>query len=813
MFDKKKYRFLEEEAEFIPILPDTDGQDVQVFEDDDVKEELGILPIRNTVLFPGVVLPIAMNREMSMRLVTKAYQEDKYVGVVAQKDNQAEEIQPEDLLRKGTIAKILKLIKLPDGTNTVIIQGRSRFQIEEFTQEQPFFQARISLLKDIGDVNAKTFVAQIASLKDLALKIIELSSSIPSEAALFLKNISNPLFLAHFIAGNIAQPLEEKQKMIEADNISERVGILLKILQKELQFLELKNKVANKTKTELDKQQKEYFLQQQLKSIREELGDSDNSNDELQELCQLAKQKKWPVSVQELFEKRIKKLEQMPASRPDYSVELTHLETLLELPWQAYSSDVYDIKKAERILNKDHFGMKKVKERILEYIAVLSLKKDLKGAILCFSGPPGIGKTSLARSVANALGRSFVKISLGGVHDESEIRGHRKTYIGAMPGRIIQSINKAKVSNPVLLLDEIDKVGKDYRGDVAGALLEVLDPEQNAFFYDNYLEVEYDLSKVLFITTANNIGAIPAPLRDRLEIIELSGYVLEEKIQIARRYLLSRQMKEHGLDKTKAQVKVRDKVLRTLISAYTHESGVRGLERCLAQLMRYAVKEVVASGTERVFDFDEVLLEEVLGKPHYSREAYKENLGPGVAVGLAWTPVGGEILFIESALSEAKKGGGVRLTGNLGNVMKESAALALTFLKSKAAVLGIAAEQFEQFNIHIHVPEGAVPKDGPSAGIAILSALYSVLKRKKVKKYVAMTGEITLRGAVLPVGGIKEKILAAKRAGIKQIIMSAQNEKDIREIETEYIKGLQFHFVQTMDEVLGIAFNRQINQA
>ncbi|GAB2655169.1 endopeptidase La [Flavihumibacter cheonanensis] len=784
--------------DFIPIIPlnEHESDDGSTLE---ITGDLPILPLRNTVLFPGVVLPITVGRDKSIKAVNDAYKADKLVGVLAQKDSNVEDPKQNDLEAIGTVAKIVKLIKMPDGGTTVIIQGKRRFKLESFTTEEPYFRAKVTLLEE-GEAPADDqFAAYVANIKDLATQIIQLSPNIPSEAAIILKNIENPAFLIHFVSSNLNTELHEKQKILQSNDIGERADILMQLLQRELQFAELKNKLTNKTKTELDKQQREYFLQQQMKSIKEELG-GDSNELEIKEMRKKAEQKKWPKAAAEMFQKGIEKLERMHPSTPDYSIVYNHLDLMLDLPWEEYTEDAYDLQHAKKVLDHDHYGMDKIKERIIEYIAVLKLKGDMKSPILCFVGPPGIGKTSLGRSIASAIGRKYVRLALGGLHDESEIRGHRKTYIGAMPGRILQSVRKVKSSNPVMILDEIDKVGADHRGDPSSALLEVLDPEQNHTFYDNYLELEYDLSKVLFIATANNINNIQPALRDRLEIIDLSGYAVEEKVEIAKRHLIPKQKEAHGLGKV--SIRISDKVLEKVVEDYTRESGVRELDRQLAAIMRNVAKEVAMHGkakpTLTVAD-----ITEILGKPRYSNEIYKTANMPGVAVGLAWTYVGGDILFIETTLSDGK--GELRLTGNLGNVMKESASTALTYLQANAKKLGIDPELFQKRNIHIHVPEGAVPKDGPSAGVTMLTALTSAFTGRKVKPYLAMTGEITLRGQVLPVGGIKEKVLAAKRAGLKDIILCWQNEKDVEEIDPNFIKGLNFHYVKQMQQVLDLA--------
>ena len=787
----------DEDMEFMPIIPLNDEEDGSA-DDDKLPDELPILPLRNTVLFPGVVIPITVGRDKSIKAVTDAYKADKMVGVVAQKDSSIEEPQIADLESIGTVAKLVKLIKMPDGGTTVIIQGRKRFQLEEITTEEPYFKAKIKILEEEKHKGDPDLEALVGSVKDLAAQIIVLSPNIPSEAGIILKNIENPSFLIHFVSSNLNCELKEKQKLLEISDLKERAELLMNLMHTELQYAELKNKVTNKTRAELDKQQREYFLQQQMKAIKDELG-GDNVA-EIKDMQQKAASKKWSAAAAEMFKKGAEKLERMHPSTPDYSVVYNHLDLMLDLPWDDFTSDSYDLRKAKKVLDHDHYGMHKIKERILEYLAVLKLKGDMKSPILCFVGPPGIGKTSLGKSIAAAINRKYVRLSLGGVHDESEIRGHRKTYIGAMPGRILQSIRKAKSGNPVMILDEIDKVGADHRGDPSSALLEVLDPEQNNTFYDNYLELEYDLSKVLFIATANNINNIQPALRDRLEVIDLSGYAVEEKIEIAKRHLMPKEKEMHGLKPE--SFKMSDTVLQKVIEDYTRESGVRELDRQLASIMRYQAKELVMRGKLKATITNNDV-EKILGKTKYSNELYKTAGMPGVAVGLAWTYVGGDILFIETQLSDGK--GDLQLTGNLGNVMKESATTAFTWLKANAKKAGIDPELFTKKSAHIHVPEGATPKDGPSAGITMMSALASAFTGRKIKPYLAMTGEITLRGQVLPVGGIKEKVLAAKRSGIKEIIICYLNEKDINEINPAFIKGMKFHYVKTMAQVLDLA--------
>ena len=792
-----KFMLSDEDADFLPIIPinENDDQDKNLV----VPDTLPLLPLRNTVLFPGVVLPITVGRDKSIKAVNEAYKGDKLIGVLSQKDANVEEPGPEDMCAVGTVAKIVKLIKMPDGGTTIIIQGKKRFRVGSIIQTEPYYLASINVLEE-NEIGAdESFDAHTGSIKDLASQIIQISPNMPAEAAIILKNIESPSFLVNFVSSNLNSDVNEKQNLLEIDDLKLRAEKLIELLHKELQFAELKNKVTTKTRTEIDKQQREYFLQQQLKSIKDELG-GDSNEREIAEMKKKAEVKKWSEAAKEMFKSNIAKLERMHPTTPDYSVIYNHLDLLLDLPWNEYTPDNYDLKRAAKVLDNDHYGMKKIKERILEYIAVLKLKGDMKSPILCFTGAPGIGKTSLGKSIAHAIGRKYVRVSLGGLHDESEIRGHRKTYIGAMPGRIIQNIRKIKSSNPLMVLDEIDKVGTDFRGDPSSALLEVLDPEQNNTFYDNYLELEYDLSKVLFIATANNIQNIQPALRDRLEIIDLSGYAVEEKIQIAQRHLVPKQKEAHGL--SKPNIKISDKVLQKVIESYTRESGVRELDRQLASIMRYKAKEYSIRGkVAPTISLQEV--EKILGTQKYSNEIYKTANMPGVAVGLAWTYVGGDILFIETILSEGK--GELKLTGNLGNVMKESASTAFSYLQANAKKYGIDATIFNKKNIHIHVPEGAVPKDGPSAGVTMLSSLASAFTGRKIKPYLAMTGEITLRGQVLPVGGIKEKVLAAKRAGLKEILMCYLNEKDVKEIDSNFIKGITFHYVKNMQQVLDTA--------
>jgi ATP-dependent Lon protease len=789
----------DDEVEMIPILSVEEAEDGQLLQ---VSKFIPILPLRNNVLFPGVVIPISVGRDKSIKAIKKSHKTDKLIGVVAQKEVETEEPEGDDLYRVGTIARIVKMLKMPDGGTTLIIQGVRRFRIVQMTASEPYLEAEVELLPDPKEEQTQEVRALMSSMKDLAGKIIDLSPNLPSEAKFVLNNISDLNFLTHFIASNLPIDLVPKQEVIELVNISERAQRVMHYLHEELEMLMLKDKIQSKVKHDLEKQQRDYFLHQQMKTIQEELG-GDNYQQEINDMKEKAKTKKWPADVSKTFEKEVLKLQRINPAAAEYTVILNYLELLLELPWDEITKDNFDLKRAQRILDDDHYGLEKIKTRILEYLAVLKLKGDMKSPILCFVGPPGVGKTSLGRSIAKSLNRKYVRMALGGIHDESEIRGHRKTYIGAMPGRVIQSLKKVQSSNPVFILDEIDKVGKDHRGDPSSALLEVLDPEQNNSFYDNYLELEYDLSKVLFIATANDLGAIPGPLRDRMEVIYLSGYPIEEKIEIARKHLVKKQLEAHGL---KSQhVKINAAVIRKLIEDYTRESGVRGLDREIAAVMRNIAKHVaMEEAYEPVIKPDE--LEKMLGKKKFSIEEYDAGSPPGVSIGLAWTAVGGDILFIESTVSRGK--GAYTITGNLGNVMKESADTAFTYLRSKADQLGIPHEAFKDWNLHIHFPEGAQPKDGPSAGIAILTALASLYTQRRVKTHMAFSGEITLRGKVLPVGGIREKVLAARRSGIKHIVLCAENRKDVEEIKQEYLKGLSFHYVSLMEEVLDFALEK-----
>ncbi|HFB61611.1 MAG TPA: endopeptidase La [Bacteroidetes bacterium] len=791
------------ETEFFPLLS---PEDEKIMNEEEIPEDLPILPLRNMVLFPGVVIPITAGREKSVKLIRDAYQGDKTIGVVAQKDAETEDPKVEDLHKVGTVARIIKILQMPDGNTTAIIQGKRRFMIEELVQEQPYLKARVSsyaLNESIPD--NEVFNALISSIRDLAVQIIEKSPVIPSEASFAINNIESPVFLVNFVSSNLNVDNKQKQELLEMTNLEERANKVLELLTKELQVLELKNQIQTKVKVDLDKQQRDYLLNQQLKTIQEELGGAPHEQD-IKKLEEKAAKKQWPETVAENFSEELSRLQRMNPNAAEYSIQMNYLEFLVDLPWNEFTRDNLDLKRAQRILDKDHYGLEKIKERIIEYLAVLKLKNDMKAPILCFVGPPGVGKTSLGRSIAHALGRKYVRMSLGGLRDESELRGHRKTYIGAMPGRILQNLKKAQSSNPVFMLDEIDKVsGNNFSGDPQAALLEVLDPEQNNAFYDNYLELDYDLSKVMFIATANTLSGVHPALIDRMEIIELSGYLMEEKVEIARRHLLRKQFEENGIQK--GQLRFPKKTLEAIVDKYTREAGVRLLEKQIAKVIRNRAK-YIAMGE----DFDPVIkpadLTEILGKPRFSRDQLVSNEVPGVVTGLAWTRVGGEILFVEVSLSKGD-GRHLKLTGNLGDVMKESAALAYEYLKAHAGYVGLDPDIFSKWNVHIHVPEGATPKDGPSAGVTMLTALASAFTKRKVKPYLAMTGEITLRGKVLPVGGIKEKILAAKRAKIKTILLSRENEKDIDEIPEKYIEGLQFKYVDNMLEVLDFALLKE----
>ena len=793
---------VDNEGDFIPLISD-DEDDVD-FKKSELPKELPILPLRNTVLFPGVILPITVGREKSSKLIQEINKGDRIIGTVAQKDPQVNEPEEEDMYRTGTVAHILKVLEMPDGSTSVIIQGRQRFEMIEMVQAEPYHKASVKLLKD-KKPNDKTreFEAIVGSLKDMSLRIIKLSSNIPPEASFAVKNIENTKFLVNFICSNSDIEIRAKQELLEISDLKERSIRVLEHLTKQIQMLELKNDIQSKVRTDLDRQQREYLLHQQMKTIQDELGGSP-IDQEIEELKKEAKNKKWGKEVAATFAKEVSKLHRLNPATGEYSVQLNYLQTLLDLPWNEFTEDNFDLKRAQKILDEDHFGLEKVKDRILEYLAVLKLKGDLKSPILCLYGPPGVGKTSLGKSIAKALDRKYVRMSLGGLHDESEIRGHRKTYIGAMPGRIIQNIKKSKSSNPVFILDEIDKVGHDVHGDPASALLEVLDPEQNNAFHDNYLELEYDLSNVMFIATANTLSTISPALRDRMEMIDVSGYIIDEKVEIAKRHLIPKQLDAHGVKRS--LVTFNKKILEYIVENHTRESGVRTLDKTIAKIARNLARKVALEE-----EFNKNLttddIKEILGQPEFTKDRYQGNEFAGVVTGLAWTAVGGEILFIESSLSKGK--GKLTLTGNLGDVMKESAVIALEYIKSHAQYLGIDGDIFENWNIHVHVPEGAIPKDGPSAGITMATSLASLFTPRKVRRKVAMTGEITLRGKVLPVGGIKEKILAAKRANITDIILSEENRKDISKIKDVYIKGLNFHYVNEIMEVLDFALLKE----
>jgi ATP-dependent Lon protease len=791
---------MDEDTEFIPLLS---SEDEDIMNSEVVPDELSILPLKNTVLFPGVVIPITVGRDKSISLIKDAYKGDKIIGVVAQKNDAIEDPAIDDLNKIGTVAKIIKMLRMPDGNTTVIIQGKKRFEIKEVKQTEPYIRAAITAFTETMPLKEdQEFVALTSSLKDLALQIVKLSPVIPSEAGFALRNIESPSFLVNFISSNMHASVSEKQVILEVADLKERATVVLSHLTKELQMLELKNQIQSKVKVDIDKQQRDYYLHQQMKTIQEELGENNFSQD-IQGMKDRAGTKKWSKEVSDAFYKALGKLERMNPNAAEYSIQTNYLEVLLDLPWSETTTDNFDLKHAEKVLNKDHFGMDKVKERIIEHLAVLKLKGNMKSPIICLYGPPGVGKTSLGKSIAESLGRKYVRMSLGGLRDEAEIRGHRKTYIGAMPGRVLQNIKKAGTSNPVFILDEIDKVGNDFHGDPSSALLEVLDPEQNNAFYDNYVELDYDLSNVMFIATANSLSTIQPALRDRMEIIEINGYTIEEKIEIAKRHLLPKQLEEQGLKKD--QIALGTNILEYIIENYTRESGVRSLEKVIAKVVRNAAKSI-AMDQKYNSNVAEKDLVKILG-PAHAKDRYQGNDVAGVVTGLAWTSVGGDILFIETSITRGN--GKLTLTGNLGDVMKESAVIALEYLKAHSDILGLKPEVFDHWNVHIHVPEGATPKDGPSAGITMLTAIASAFTQRKVKKELAMTGEITLRGRVLAVGGIKEKILAAKRAGIKEIILCIDNKKDIEEIKKEYIKDVKFHYVEKMIDVVKLALLKE----
>lgn len=799
--DNLSLQDIESDADLIPLMT---IEDEEALENEALPNAVPILPLRNTVLFPGVVIPITAGRDKSIKLIKDANKADKIIGVVAQRNEDVENPGTQDIHQMGTVAQILRVLKMPDGNTTIIIQGKKRFKIKSIIQEQPYLKAEIDPVQDeLPLKNDKEFLATIDSIKDLALQIIQENPNIPTEAAFAIKNIQTPSFLINFVASNMNVSVNEKQKILTEVSLHQRALTCLKHMNEEYQKLALKNDIQSRVRSEMDTQQREYYLHQQMKTIQEELGGVSHE-EEVEEIRARAKEKQWTEEVAQHFNKELIKLQRMNPQVAEYSVQRNYLDLLLDLPWETYSKDNFDLKRAQRILDRDHFGLEEVKKRVIEYLAVLKLRNDMKSPILCLHGPPGVGKTSLGKSIAEALGREYVRISLGGMRDEAEIRGHRKTYIGALPGRIIQSLKKTGTSNPVFVLDEIDKLATGAQGDPAAALLEVLDPEQNTSFYDNFLEMGYDLSKVMFIATANSLAPVHRALRDRMEMISVNGYTIEEKTAIGQKFLLPKQLKEHGMKKT--QLNLKKAVLEKIVEGYTRESGVRGLEKQVAKAVRFAAKSLAM---EEDYNSSPAIedLTEILGPVKVHRDLYENNHVAGVVTGLAWTSVGGDILFIESAISKGK--GSLSITGNLGKIMKESATIAMEYIKANANLMGLSEFKFDEYNIHIHVPEGATPKDGPSAGITMLTSLVSLFTQKRVKKNLAMTGEITLRGKVLPVGGIKEKILAAKRSKIKEIILCKENKKDIEEINARYLKGLKFYYVSEMHEVISIAVTTQ----
>jgi ATP-dependent Lon protease len=799
--DSLSFQEFDENSELIPLMTPEDEEEIN---NENLPETLPILPLRNTVLFPGVVIPITAGRDKSIRLINDANNGNKVIGVVSQKDEAKEDPSAKDIYKTGTVARILRVLKMPDGNVTVIIQGKKRFEVSEVITETPYMTAIVRDLPEAKPaINNKEFIAIIESIKDLALQIIKDSPNIPSEASFAIKNIESNSFLVNFVSSNMNLSVTDKQNLLEINDLKKRALATLKFMNMEFQKLELKNDIQSKVQMDMSQQQREYFLHQQMKTIQEELGGVSH-DEEIEEMRARAKDKVWDEKVARHFEKELAKMQRMNPQVAEYSIQRNYLDLFLDLPWNEYSVDKFDLKRARRILDRDHFGLEDVKKRIIEYLAVLKLRKDMKSPILCLYGPPGVGKTSLGKSIAEAVGREYVRMSLGGLRDEAEIRGHRKTYIGAMPGRIVQSLKKAGTSNPVFVLDEIDKLSNSNQGDPSSAMLEVLDPEQNNDFYDNFLEMGYDLSKVMFIATCNSLSTIQPALLDRMEIINVSGYTIEEKVEIAKRHLLPKQLKEHGL--TNEHLKIAKPQLEKIVEGYTRESGVRSLEKQIAKMVRYAAKNIAMEEDYNVKVSNDDIIE-VLGAPKLERDKYENNNVAGVVTGLAWTRVGGDILFIESILSKGK--GVLTITGNLGKVMKESATIAMEYIKSNAEIFGIKPSVFDSYNVHIHVPEGATPKDGPSAGVTMLTSLVSLFTQRKVKKNLAMTGEITLRGKVLPVGGIKEKILAAKRARIKEILLSEDNRSDIEEIKPEYLKGLTFHYVSDMSDVIRIAITNQ----
>jgi len=800
MLDSLSLQDFDENSELIPLMT---TEDEEAIKNESLPETVPILSLRNTVLFPGVVIPITAGRDKSIQLINDANSGSKVIGVVSQKDETVEDPSLDDIYTAGTVARILKVLKMPDGNTTVIIQGKKRFQISEIVSEAPYMVAKIQDVPEISPSSSAEFPAIIESIKDLALQIIKQSPTIPSEASFAIKNIESSSFLINFVSSNMNLSVVEKQKLLEVHDLQERALLTLKHMNVEFQRLELKNDIQSKVQSDMSQQQREYFLQQQIKTIQEELGGV-SYEEEIEEMKSRAEKKSWNTKVAAHFNKEIGKLQRMNPQVAEYSIQRNYLDLFLDLPWDSFTEDNFDLKRAQKILDRDHFGLEEVKRRIIEYLAVLKLRNDMKSPILCLHGPPGVGKTSLGKSIAEALGREYVRISLGGLRDEAEIRGHRKTYIGAMPGRILQSLKKAGTSNPVFVLDEIDKLSSSHQGDPSSAMLEVLDPEQNSEFYDNFLEMGYDLSKVMFVATSNSLNTIQPALLDRMEIINVSGYTIEEKVQIGKKYLLPKQILEHGI--TSSDLKIAQPQLEKIVEGYTRESGVRGLEKQIAKMVRYAAKNIAMEEPYPTKISNEAIVE-VLGSPKLERDKYENNDVAGVVTGLAWTRVGGDILFIESILSKGK--GSLNITGNLGKVMKESATIAMEYIKANADLYDLKPEIFDTYNVHIHVPEGATPKDGPSAGITMLTSLVSLFTQRKIKKNLAMTGEITLRGKVLPVGGIKEKILAAKRAKIKDIILSKDNKSDIEDINQTYLKGLTFHFVSDMSEVINIAITTQ----
>jgi ATP-dependent Lon protease len=793
----------EEFDDFEQAIPLMSEEEERELTEAEIPDSLPILPLKNTVLFPGVVVPITVGRDRSLALVKEAYEGDKIIGVVTQKDEEVETPKYKDLHKIGTVAQILKLIKMPDGSRSIVIQGKSNFQVKEFTQSEPYFKASVEPYSKEMDIEGLELDASVRNIKETASQIINMSPNIPSEASIAVNNITSPTFLLNFISSNLNVSVSDKQSLLEIRKFSDNLDKVMEFLEKEVQLLDMSEKIRTKVKSDIDDQQREFYLRQQMKAIQEELGE-DAEQQDIDRLRERMAKKKLPDYVKETAEKELQRLEMTPNASPNYGIIYSYVEWILDLPWNEFSKDKLDLKYARKVLDEDHYGLEKVKKRIVEYLAVLKLKQDMKAPILCFYGPPGVGKTSLGKSIARALNREFERFSLGGIRDEAEVRGHRRTYIGALPGRIIRSMKKAGKGNPVIMLDEIDKVGADYRGDPTSALLEVLDPEQNNTFTDNYLELEYDLSKVMFIATANSLDTIPAPLRDRMEIINISGYTLEEKTQIAKKYLIPKQIEENGLKEN--QISFTDKAIERLIDQYTRESGVRNLERQVAGCCR-GVAAKIASGEIERFDVKEEDVEEFLGKRKYFSDAAERTIVPGVATGLAWTPYGGDILFIEASVS--KGSGKLNITGQLGDVMKESAMLAVSYLKAHADSFGIPEEAFKYWDLHVHVPAGAVPKDGPSAGVSLMTAIASIFTQRKVKGTIALTGEITLRGLVLPVGGIKEKVLAAKRAGIEKVLLPKKNEKDVAEIEEDVLGNLKVDYLERMDPLLDLILEKE----